>query len=348
MEQVREGYLDLLRIIACIMVVGVHVSALCLGELDVKSINFKIMNGFDCFSILGVPLFVMISGSLFLSSKHKSSIKDLCLNKAARFAILYFFWLFLYNIENFIYSGEAWTLEAVKHEIILESLFGRGIYHLWFLPMISSLYLITPIIKSFANDQQKCLLFLSIFFIVGILIPTMLKFEFPYKAIVSSIYEQFPLEMFAGYTGYYVMGHALSEFLPKLSNKMLIAAALCGIIFFAVEVYVCNLYSERTGELSIILNDPMAVNAFISSSCIFVLCKHIKNINGDIFRKWAGLTFGIYLLHPFVLELLNHVGVDTLFAPAYVTVPLVVVLVTVITAILVFIFQKLPLVRKLF
>lgn len=346
MEKKRTVYLDLLRIMACIMVVGVHVSALCLETLDVTSINFKVMNGFDCFSILGVPLFVMISGSLLLSEEHTYSIKDLYLKKMGRLVLLYFFWFLFYNTVNFMESGTAWSLENIKQEIVLESLLGRGIYHLWFLPMMISLYLITPFIKTFTADRKKCILFLVLFFVIAIVVPTALKFEFPYKTIVASLYERFPNVMFIGYTGYYILGHTLHEFLGELKKGTLILLTAVAGLSFAIEVYTCNFYSEKTGELSIILNDTMAVNAFVSCTCIFILGKHMKLREHKWFSKAASLTFGIYLLHPFILHLFHLAGLNTLFAPAGIAIPVVVALVTVVTATIVFIIQKLPVVRR--
>ena len=347
MEQKRTAYLDLLRIIACIMVVGVHVSALCLEELNVTSVNFKVMNGFDCFSILGVPLFVMISGSLLLSEKHTGSMKDLYLKKAFRLVVLYFFYFLFYNTVSFMKSGTLWSIENVKQDIVLDSLLGKGIYHLWFLPMMISLYLITPFIKSFMQDKAKCAVFLGLYFVIAILLPTALKFEFPYKTIVGSLYGQFPNMMFIGYIGYYILGHVLHEFLPKLRTGILVAVAVSGVVFFGIEVYACNFYSEKTGELSIILNDTMAVNAFVASTCIFILCKHIKVKESKVLTECAKLTFGIYLLHPFVLNLFHGAGLDTLFAPAFVSVPVVIVIVTVVTGLLVFGISKIPGVRRI-
>lgn len=347
MEQKRTAYLDLLRIIACIMVVGVHVSALCLEELDVTGMNFKVMNGFDCFSILGVPLFVMISGSLLLSEKHTDNMKDLYLKKALRLLVLYFVYFLFYNTVSFMKSGTAWSFENVKQDIVLDSLLGKGIYHLWFLPMMISLYLITPFIKPFMQDKVKCAVFLGLYFVLAILLPTMLKFEFPYKTIVGSLYERFPNVMFIGYIGYYILGHVLHEFLPKLRMGTLAAVAVCGVVFFGIEVYTCNLYSEKTGKLSIILNDTMAVNAFVASACIFVLCKHIKVKENKLLTECAKLTFGIYLLHPFVLNLFQQAGLDTLFAPAFVAVPVVVAIVTAVTGVLVFAISKVKGLRKI-
>lgn len=347
MEQKRTAYLDFLRILACIMVVGVHVSALCLESLDVRSINFKVMNGFDCFSILGVPLFVMISGSLLLAEDYKADMKNLYIKKAAKLAVLYFFWFLFYNAVSFIKSGNAWTFENVKQEIVLDSLLGKGIYHLWFLPMMVSLYLVTPFIKGFVADKKKCMVFMALYFVIAIFLPTILKFEFPYKTIVASLYERFPNVMFMGYLGYFVLGHVLHTFLPRLKAGMLAGLAVLGTVLFGIEVYACNVYSEKTGELSTILNDTMAVNAFVACTCVFVLCKHIKLQGNRVLRAGAKLTFGVYLLHPFVLHLLRDGGVDTLFAPAFVSVPVVVVLVTAITGILVFVLTKIPGLRRL-
>ena len=61
----------------------------------------------------------------------------------------------------------------------------------------------------------------------------------------------------------------------------------------------------------------------------------------------AKLTFGIYLLHPFVLNMFHKAGIDTLFAPAFVSVPAVVALVTLVTAVLVLVISKIPGLRKL-
>lgn len=193
MEKERTAYLDLVRIIACVMVVGVHVSALCLETLDVRSVNFKIMNGFDCFSILGVPLFVMISGSLILSEEHFYGVKDLYLKKAGRLAVLYFFWFLFYNTVNFIESGAAWNFENIKQEIVLESLLSRGIYHLWFLPMMISLYLIVPFIKEFTKDREKCVLFLLLFLGSGSCCLPRLNLNFLIKRLWQAFMDTFPM-----------------------------------------------------------------------------------------------------------------------------------------------------------
>lgn len=347
MEKKRIGYLEILRIAACILVVGVHVSAFSIEQLDVTGVNFKVMNGFDCISILGVPLFVMVSGALLLSEEYPNSIRKFYLHKIPRLLFLFFFWLLFYNTVDFIEQGKAWSLINVRREIVLNSLLGKGIYHLWFLPMMVLLYLATPFIKSFAADKKRCILFCVLFFAGSVFVPTMLKFEFPYRTIVEGLYEQFNCAMFAGYIGFYLLGHIIHAYCPVLSKKILLGLAALGIVSMGIEIYVCNLYSEKTGALSTILNTPFSVNACIACICIFIMCKHLKFQGNRFTAGLSKLTLGIYLVHPFVLYLYKKCGFGTLFAPAAVAIPLVVLLVASISALIVFLISKIPGLRKI-
>lgn len=346
MEEKSTVYLDFLRVAACILIVCVHVSASFIEEIPVESLNFKVMNAFDCFAILGVPVFVMISGALMLSEKREENIKNLYGKKMLRLAVVYFFALLFYDTETFIENGFAFTFENVKQEIILEALLGKGKYHLWFLPMLISLYLITPFIRPFVSDLKKCLLFLGLYFLFGILIPTMLLFDIPYRRIVVSFSEQLTNYLFNGYVGYYVLGHVLHKFLPRLKGKFLLGIAGVGLVSFGIEVYVCNLYSVNTGQLSAILNNPLLLTAFLSSTTLFVLAMHIPYRRGAVWAWLKRYTLGIYLLHPFLIGWSRHLGWTTLFAPAVVAIPLSVVLMTVLTFIFTYLLSKIPGIRK--
>ena len=214
-EKKHIAYLEVLRLVACILVVGVHVSAFNLEQVPVESLNFKVMNGLDCLSILGVPLFVMISGALFLAPSYEVTVKKFYTRKIPKIVFLYFFWLLFYNVVNFLENGTAWNFTNVKKQIVLESLLGKGMYHMWYLPMLAVLYLLTPFLKSFAADRKKCQLFCVLGFCYSILLPTALKFEFPYRTIVESLYDQFDCSFFGGYVNYYVLGHVLHEYVPR-------------------------------------------------------------------------------------------------------------------------------------
>ena len=348
-EKKHIAYLEDLRLVACILVVGVHVSAFNLEQVPVESLNFKVMNGLDCLSILGVPLFVMISGALFLAPSYEVTVKKFYTRKIPRIVFLYFFWLLFYNVVNFLENGTVWNFTNVKKQIVLESLLGKGMYHMWYLPMLAVLYLLTPFLKSFAADRKKCLLFCALGFAYSILLPTALKFEFPYRTIVESLYNQFDCSFFGGYVTYYVLGHALHEYVPKLSAQKKVALGLGGVIAMGIEIAVCNAWSVKTGIMSTILNTPFSVTAFIGAAAIFLLLR--DGVSGrkqeELSGRLAGLTLGIYLIHPLFLRIYGWLGGTTLFAPAAIAVPLIIVLITLISGAAVYVLSKIPVVKKI-
>lgn len=348
-EKKHIAYLEVLRLVACILVVGVHVSAFNLEQVPVESLNFKVMNGLDCLSILGVPLFVMISGALFLAPSYEVTVKKFYTRKIPRIVFLYFFWLLFYNVVNFLENGTVWNFTNVKKQIVLEALLGKGMYHMWYLPMLAVLYLLTPFLKSFAADRKKCLLFCALGFAYSILLPTALKFEFPYRTIVESLYNQFDCSFFGGYVTYYVLGHALHEYVPKLSAQKKVALGLGGVIAMGIEIAVCNAWSVKTGIMSTILNTPFSVTAFIGAAAIFLLLR--DGVSGrkheELSGRLAGLTLGIYLIHPLFLRIYGWLGGTTLFAPAAIAVPLIIVLITLISGAAVYVLSKIPVVKKI-
>lgn len=281
-----------------------------------------------------------------LSDRQEEDIRKLYGKKLLRLAILYFFWLLFYNTVTFIEDGTPVSFENIKQEIVLDALLGKGMYHLWFLPMLISLYLITPFIRGFAADLKKCILFLVLYFFFGMLTPTAVLFDFPYRTIVVSLYERLDNYLFMKYLGYYVLGHVLHEFLPRLKGRYLLGIAGVGLLSFGIEVYVCNLYSEREGELSTILNNPLLLTAFLSTAALFILAKHLTYRREKLWRWLQRYTLGIYLLHPFLLQMSRKLGWTTLFAPAAIAIPLSVVLMAILTFIPVYLLSKIPGIRK--
>ena len=98
-----------------------------------------------------VPVFVMISGSLFLS--REITIKELYRKYIFRIAAAFVFWSAVYAVRSYLKEGSlfsAWDL------------FVAGNYHLWFLPMIIGLYMIVPFMKVIAESEVLTKYFLAL------------------------------------------------------------------------------------------------------------------------------------------------------------------------------------------
>lgn len=346
-------YLNLLRIIGCILVVGVHVSAFNLEDLSFPSIQIFITNAFNHISLIGVPLFVMISGSILLNPAYELSYKKLLTRKIPRLILVYFVWLLFYNLLNCYQEGYGYSLSSIKHNVLLNSLLGYGIYHLWFLPMMIGLYFITPVLRKLSDDKKLLQYFLILYFIAAIFFPTILKFEFRFKTIVDSLYNRIPYSIFVGYIGYYILGHYIHSFVPKLKNKAKWITLITGILFCSLGFVVSYYRALGRGVFSQILNDPFTINDFIATACLFLF---IKNTNSyflshkrlaTIIKYLSTLTMGIYLIHPAFLMIANWFHLDTLFLPPLISIPVCTIIVTIISGVIIALLKLIPGIKNL-
>ena len=344
------GYIDILRIFSCILIIGVHVSAMNWEDTPVTSSQWQFMNFYDCLSLLGVPLFFMISGALFLNEHHNISLCDLFFRKILRLFICYHVWLLFYNSIPFFTGELSADFVTLKDELFLKTLLGKGIYHLWFIPELIILYILSPILKEAFHKKEICLYFLILFTITGALLPTLLEYDFPYRRIVNSYYERSSLVMLTGYLGYFVLGHYIHSFVPsQLSKRKKIGLFLMILLACFITISACSIDAITKGEPSSILNNPLMLPSFLACMGIFTLIKcHYsqKELNFSKLRPVTKLTFGIYLIHPFVINILRSFGISTLYPHPAIMIPVLIVIVLLLSAIPIYLISKIPVLNK--
>ena len=94
----RLIYMDILRIIACFSVVMLHTAAQFWYTLPIDQLEWKIANSYDAVFRFGVPIFVMISGALFLNKEKVINIKKLYRHNILRLACVYIIWSCIYGL----------------------------------------------------------------------------------------------------------------------------------------------------------------------------------------------------------------------------------------------------------
>lgn len=121
----RQYYLDILRIIACFMVIMIHIISMDFNNYLPATNEWKVMNSYDSIIRYSVPLFYMISGALFLGSNSSISIKKLYLNKIFHLLILYIVWSIFYAVDDI---GVNITINNIK--LLIEKSWYHK-YHMW-------------------------------------------------------------------------------------------------------------------------------------------------------------------------------------------------------------------------
>ncbi len=305
----RIIYADILKIVAIVAVIIIHSSApLVYTFYSVKLNWWWIGNVFDSAMRWGVPIFIMVSGMLLLNPNKEESPKTFFRKRFSRVLIPFVFWECVYII--WIYKHNIIKNEPLPLLKIIESFIGIGgpiFYHLWFINLILGLYLLTPIFRIYVknSDSNNLKYFLILWFITNGIVNFTGKFTNLKIGLID-------LDFFVGYSGYYVLGYYLSKI--KLNKNKTYTVYFLSIISFIITMLGTFLLTKgNNGMYTGYFIEYLSPNVIIMSIGVFILFENInwekylenKNFIKDNIIVFSSLSFGIYLIHALVLELLS-------------------------------------------
>ncbi len=289
---------DILRILSIIGVILMHVTYGRLYGSPTDSGQWTAVALLNGAAHFGVPVFVMISGALFLNPEREMNLKRLWTHTILRLAVVLLVWNVFYGVKDFM------AYNASPRYLLWEIVDGRP--HLWFLPMIMGLYAITPLLlcwlKNAAPAEVRYILWL--FFGFCIVWETLIA-VIPFDIVsYADKYRQIPLV--CGYAGYYILGYYVIHVgLREKTRKALIAAGAAGLILGQAALV---LFGRITGEVRIELVDSYSVFTFFYALGLFLwITGDGKPVTGEggfaRFLSHVGQdTFGVYLCHIALLE----------------------------------------------
>lgn len=341
----RVLHYDLLRILAAFSVVMLHSAAQHWYVLDIYSKEWVIANSYDAVFRFGVPIFVMISGALFLSPKYQLDISRLYKHNILRYVVIYVVWSCIYGL----WDTRTWDFaEAGWKPVFRELLYGR--YHLWFLPMIIGIYIILPILRTWIlnADQKNLQYFLSLFFILQIGRET-----FRALTVTDELHYALDLvqvELVCGYIGYFVWGYYLAHI--GLSKKVRKWFYICFIPAIIANVVLGNVLAHHYGVVIRTVYDSFGVFTFCVVSALFLMAqdifgeKQFSKRTEKVIKELSAGTLGVYLMHLLIIAILELVGVDSMSLPNIIGIPFLAVLCYVIATILAVFLRRIPVIGK--
>ena len=348
-ENRRDLSADLLRLLACLMVVGIHTSMEGWYSISPRSYTWAVLNFYDTLCRPAVPLFVMISGSLFLR-KEKLDIRRLWTRNIPRLLAVYILWAVFYAVMN---NGIHKSMEDPS--LIWNEISGPNPqYHLWYLRMIINIYAIAPILRMLVRklDGKYFRYFFTLFFFFGILRSTV--YELPF--LPQWIHEQINLfvEMdLVRYSAYFILGYYLSD--PERDFRV------SGKKVFAVYLLTLVLAAGLTQWISAADNWPtqalygnFALPVAVEAVCLFILIRQKASkmsVSGKaekILAAVSGSTLFVYLIHPFVIRRMQiYFHLYTTDYNVLFSVPLAVLLVFILSSACGIVLKKIPLLNRL-
>lgn len=336
---------DVLRVLAILFVIVLHAAATNWRRMDVNSYEWEMLSLFNGVSRWGVPVFVMISGSLFLN--RDIGIRVLYKKYILRLVVAFVVWSFGYAFLFHIVTGHS-----VARFLIT---FIKGYYHLWFLYMIVGLYMITPLLKRIAADERMTRYFLVLALVFSILIPQFIgtiKVFYPgFGAWIESVIDQAHLKMVLGYSFYYVLGFQLSRARPGGRSLILICAL--GAVGFAATIACTMVVSQTQGWAIDIFYDELSLNVALEAICVFCLVRHICgkiNFSDKSRRVIAALSkwsFGAYLVHVLIISLLGRLfGLGNLSFNPLLSIPAISIITFIVSFAISALLNRIPIVNK--
>lgn len=298
----RIVYFDYLRVFAIMIVILLHIAASNWANVDVKSFTWQVLNITDSIARWGVPIFVMISGALFLN--REISTKQIYRKYILRIVVAYLVWSTIYAL--FMNGGIADRIVMIV----------KGHYHLWFLFMIIGLYAIIPLIKPIIENDKRTKYFLILAGIFAIIIPfigTLIGDFGGIKlnklwTIINDTINNTNLYFVVGYTGYFVLGYYINK--VNLSKKAIMIIYILGILGFIMTIGLSVLASLKTNTPCNNYYSVFSINVLLESIAVFTWFKYRKYKNNKLnnfFFKLSTYSFGAYLVHALVLEKLDDI-----------------------------------------
>lgn len=344
----RILYFDYLRILATLAVIVLHISAQNWYSISVSSFEWKVFTIFDSSVRWAVPIFVMISGGLFLDNDRKIDIKKIFKVNILTKITSFVFWMYMYAIYRFV----------VKNTLTVLSVF-EGNYHMWFLYMLIGLYIMIPVLRKITESKKIMEYFLIILFIFSFLIPSLINilkcinnlYIMTMINAFESIYDNFNFLSTLGYVFYFVLGFYLYKYDIKVIFRKIIY--VLGVVGFFLTYVLTEIYSNIIGEASVLFYLNSSINVLLMSICIFifgkyVLSKIVLSEKGNMMLlKISNLTYGMYLVHVLIMDFLSDVlGLNTLTFNPLISIIIISLLVTIISYCVSFVMNCIPFLKK--
>ena len=322
----RTNSIDVIRVMACIAVIFIHVSTAPVGSA-VNTVSAVTLKNLELLHILmqwSVPVFFMITG--FCVMKKEVCTYSYCFSKVLKYVAILFTVGLFYAVLEGIFTEKTWNIKILLNAV--NSVIGGYTWeHMWFVYSIIGVYLVLPVVHSFMKQgRENTIIITALLMVFNNLLPVVGK------------YMPIGIELpFDGYLVYVCFGSLIAE--CKIEKKWKFLS------FFAIVVSIVYLFINVGKELFVFKHPIICFMAM----GIFVLISQVNFKANRIVSEIAKCSWGIYLIHPFFMNIaLKMLKIDLLSGMLYIKLFLFALVLFVISLLTTYILRKIPVVKVLF
>ena len=282
----------------------------------------------------------MISGALLLNPQREigfSKIKSYI----SRMLIVLLTFGIGYALMELVFNEKTISLNMLLQAFV-NTAQGETWNHMWYIYALIALYIVTIPLKCFINSQPRknIKILLAVLFVGNFIIPTLnLVFDTSFKDYM----------MLNEYATYYILGYYLSACdEKKIGYKSIILFIVSSLLMITSETISLCLYDS-----CLELNQPYnGILVFVQSVSLFVFIKHRCNSKEiqitKLVKAISYCSFGIYLIHPFWINLLYKlIGITPLSMPIGIGIVVLFVGVLALSMASALIVKKIPLIKNI-
>lgn len=343
---------DLLRILAILGVVAIHVFGLILGSPELKGTStwtFAVV--LDIGSTWCVPIFVMLSGALLLDPRaHRAGPGAFLRRRAVRLLPAVVVWHLVYLV---VVRKVLLESELDPSTVAVNFIDGKVYTALYFLWLILGLYLVAPVLAAFLGGdtrRARVVAVLACLWCAAVVtLPVLAGYlGFP-RARVDTL-----VTMFVPYIGLFVAGYAWRE--PRRSGLRWVAA---GVVAAALVAFNVLLFLAGPSDLVALLKAVVPINyatvpTVVASIALFLfvidLCARLDPPAPvrRVLQTLGNATFGVFLVHLVFVAIVRRWSPDFYADPAPVAKTQLYLLVVVASFATSVVAARIPLLRRVF
>jgi surface polysaccharide O-acyltransferase-like enzyme len=342
----REIWSDLLRVVCAFIIVWLHCTS---GMYSNFTDDIQKWYGHlyvNCFTAVGVPCFFMISGAFLL--KRKQTVDVVLHRRIPKLLIPLLVWTIFYVLLRRFALNENISIIKTLAAAILD----RQFVALWFLYSLMGVYLLLPILSEWFTrvSRREKWLVLGVTYFAPSMIMTVELLTVG-RIVKPSWAEIFP------WAGVFLLGALIAENKALLKGKWILclAVAAMGYCFLVGSTYAVSL---KLGSPNKDFFWPQAIPTTIFTAGIMGLFVSLESVYKEkmslcakrIAAVLGELSFGIYLIHPFFVNMFGKLSIGTYTmatnSGSHLSMLVVAIIYFVASLSLCYVLSKLPLLRK--
>ncbi len=295
----RVIFFDLLRCVAAVAVIAIHVLAPYRQELGVipfsEWLTAVTVNGISRWA---VPVFILISGALMLSDSRPFDFHYYVRRRLGKVLVPFVVWSIFYAFLS------GWSASGFDSQAVFEALSNsphhETYYHLGFFYYFIPLYFVLPLLQWMVQRVET----LAIWIWVVLWLITATLFLYHIDGIWSS-------ELWL-YSGYLLLGYLIYQTVPNHSAVVVLALLVGGVSLYVTVQSVVTLSLEHESYTVSRWLSYKTLNTILTASMIFIVCRawadHLSPGAQRVVTLISQHSLGIYLLHPIFLWPMKNYG----------------------------------------